>query len=104
MIRITKNLNFRVRHLPGNKIPAVFNGNGLVSRDLGLTAGILFLWSPLVEEHKSIQNMPVEHAQKERATLLQDSFTVWLLWVDILFFCAVVRLCSSYYFLRSCNL
>ncbi|NMG06300.1 hypothetical protein DP117_05230 [Brasilonema sp. UFV-L1] len=37
----------KVRHLPGNKIPAVFNGNGLVSRDLGLTAGILFLWSPL---------------------------------------------------------
>jgi hypothetical protein len=25
----------------------VFNGNGLVSRDLGLTAGILFLRSPL---------------------------------------------------------
>ena len=36
-----------VRHLPLNKIPAVVEGSLVFRRDIGLTAGILFLGAPL---------------------------------------------------------
>ena len=43
-----QSLQLLIRHLPLNKIPAVVEGLLVFRRDIGLTAGILFLGAPLI--------------------------------------------------------